>query len=273
MAQESEPMRSISLTAATAADVLFQLRCQAPLTHIITNHVVTHFTANLLLAIGATPAMLSDPQESSEFQTFAKALSINVGTLNQPQEVTIRAAVDAALDAGNPWVLDPVAVGPLSLRTRLCEQLIQQAPSAIRGNASEIMTLAGFDSVGRGPESSALSDDAIEAAQLLAQQTDAIVAVTGARDYITDGHQVLKVEGGSALLTRITGAGCALSALVAACLGTGRAPLEAVASACAFMAAASEIAEAQSQGPGSLAVALLDSLYHLNLHDLERLES
>ncbi|ODC03188.1 hydroxyethylthiazole kinase [Terasakiispira papahanaumokuakeensis] len=273
MAQEFEPVGSTPFPAATAADVLFQLRCQAPLTHIITNHVVTNFTANLLLAIGATPAMLSDPQESSEFQSLAKALSINVGTLSQSQAVAIRAAVDAALEAGNPWVLDPVAVGPLSLRTRLCEALIQQAPSAIRGNASEIMTLAGFESVGRGPESVALSDDAVEAARSLAQQTDAIVAVTGARDYITDGEQVLRVEGGSALLTRITGAGCALSSLVAACLGTGRAPLEAAASACAFMAAASEIAEERSQGPGSLSVALLDSLYDLNLHDLERLES
>ena len=105
------------------------MRDRAPLVHCLTNLVVTNFTANVLLAIGAAPAMVVAREEVGEFAPIANALSINLGTLDVPQTRAIRAAVDAANAAGKPWVLDPVAVGPLTFRTEFAIDLLDSKPA------------------------------------------------------------------------------------------------------------------------------------------------
>ncbi len=62
----------------------------------------------------------------------------------------MRAAVEHARQAGKPWTLDPVAVGALTVRTAFCHELLALQPAAIRGNASEILALAGMSAGGRG---------------------------------------------------------------------------------------------------------------------------
>ena len=124
--------------------LLAKLRREAPLVHCMTNAVVTGYTANALLALGAAPAMIHDPEEAAQFAAIAGALLVNVGTITQDQAAAMRAAVAAANQAGRPWVLDPVAVGFLSLRTTVAAELKRKAPAIIRGNASEIIVLAGF---------------------------------------------------------------------------------------------------------------------------------
>ncbi len=255
-----------AISASTVSSHLNQLRQQSPLTHVITNDVVTGFTANVLLSLGASPAMITAPEEAGDFAAIAAAVSINVGTITSQQAAVIRIAAQAAQKAGKPWVLDPVAVGVLSYRTALCQELLQYQPTAIRGNASEIMALAGQAASGKGVDSANQSDQAIDAAKLLAQKTGAIVAVTGAIDYITDGEQVVNVTAGDPMMTRVTGTGCALSAVVASFLGC-TAPserLNAVASACATMSIAGGRAAAQTKGPGSFASLFLDKLYQLD---------
>ena len=255
-----------ALSANTVFTCLEQLRQQAPLTHVITNDVVTGFTANVLLALGAAPAMITAPEEVGAFAAIAAAVSINVGTLTSSQAASIRLAATSAKQANKPWVLDPVAAGVLPYRTALCHELLLKHPTAIRGNASEIMALAGQAATGKGVDSANQSEQAIDAAQQLAQKTRAIVAVTGETDYITDGTQVLSVKSGDPMMTRVTGTGCALSSVVAAFLGacepTQR--LEAVASACAVMAIAGQRAAAQAKGPGSFVPLFLDKLYQLD---------
>lgn len=255
-----------ALPASTVVSCLNQLRQHAPLTHVITNDVVTGFTANVLLALGAAPAMITAPEEVGLFASIAAAVSINVGTLTSAQAASIRLAADGATQANKPWVLDPVAAGVLPYRTELCHELLKKHPTAIRGNASEIMALAGQSTAGKGVDSANQSDQAIDAAIQLAKNTGAIVAVTGEIDYVTDGTDVFSIRSGDPMMTRVTGTGCALSSVVAAFLGACPASqrLDAVASACAVMAISGQRAAAQAKGPGSFVPLFLDRLYQLD---------
>ncbi|WP_312242137.1 hydroxyethylthiazole kinase, partial [Pantoea sp.] len=127
------------LSDAHVAHALQQLRHQPPLVHCMTNDVVQTFTANVLLALQASPAMVIDAGEAAQFSTIADALLINVGTLTGERRDAMQAAVTAAVAADTPWTLDPVAVGALTLRSDFCQQLLSATPTAIRGNASEIL--------------------------------------------------------------------------------------------------------------------------------------
>jgi hydroxyethylthiazole kinase len=244
-----------------------RVRENAPLVHCLTNLVVTNFTANVLLAIGAAPAMVVAREEAGEFAGIANALSVNLGTLDVPQSKAIRVAVDAANAAGKPWVLDPVAVGPLAFRTEFALDLLDSKPAVIRGNASEIISLSGGTASSRGVDSTAATDAALDAAQILALKTQAVVAVTGAIDYITDGRRTVALSNGSPLMTRVTGVGCALSATVAAFVGASAGPDEywlATVAAVAYSTIAGELAARDAALPGSFAVAYLDRLASLD---------
>lgn len=256
-------MPPLNFPLARLADEVTRLRASPPLVHLLTNEVVQEISANVLLAAGAAPAMIVAEAEVADFAAMAGAVLINVGTLYPARYAAMRAAVLAANAAGVPWVLDPVAVGVLTYRREACRELLPLRPAAIRGNASEILTLAGMGSGGRGVDSTDASEHALPAAMTLARQTGAVVAVTGAVDYITDGEQAWATPWGDALMTRVVGTGCALSALVAAfCAGASN-RLDAVAAACAMAGLAGEQAVAASQGPGSFKAAWLDALYQL----------
>jgi len=258
-----------SLSGVDAGRELNRVRATAPLVHCLTNSVVTNFTANVLLAFGAAPAMVVAREEVADFAAIAGALSVNVGTLTAEQAEAIRLAVASAVLAGTPWVLDPVAAGALAFRTDFCRELLDARPAAIRGNASEIRALAGLSRAGRGVDSQDSSEAAIDAARALAKRCGAVVAVTGAVDYVTDGQRVVAIAAGDPLLTRVTGTGCSLSALVAAFLAGANDRLTAVASACATMAVAGQLAAREAPVPGRFAVALLDQLSLLDSRALE----
>jgi hydroxyethylthiazole kinase len=236
------------------------LRQQSPLTHCITNSVVTNFTANVLLAVGASPAMIVTIEEVAEFVRIAQALLINVGTITgHDAEVMLKAAATAE-ETRTPWVLDPVAAGVLTFRTKIVTELLRYKPSIVRGNASEILSLAGAVGGAKGVDSTAASSEALSAAKSLAVETGAVVAISGKIDYITDGEAVIEVPGGNEIMTRVTGTGCALGALMAAFLPVSINPLRAAANASAIFAVAGEKAAQSAHGPGSFAVAFLDHL-------------
>ncbi|MCT4702538.1 hydroxyethylthiazole kinase [Enterobacteriaceae bacterium H20N1] len=247
-----------------AASVLHNLRLSSPLVHCMTNDVVQNFTANVLLAIGASPAMVIEAEEAAQFSPVADSLLINIGTLTAERSRAMLAAIHAANDSSTPWVLDPVAVGGLSFRTQFARDILSLRPAAIRGNASEILVLAGDAAGGRGVDSTSDSSSALPAALHLAQLTGAIVAVTGELDYVTDGVNSWAVAGGDILMTRVVGTGCALSAVVAACCSLSGSRLDNVAAACRFMKFAGRRAIAAGRGPGSFSPAFLDALYLLN---------
>lgn len=242
---------------------LHHFRTRSPLTHCMTNDVVQTFTANVLLALGASPAMVIEAEEAEQFAAVADALLINVGTLTAPRAQAMRRAIERAVAAGKPWTLDPVAVGALAYRTRFCQQILSLKPAAIRGNASEILALAGMSAGGRGVDTTDTASSALPAAIALARQTNAIVAVTGEVDYVTDGQRTQTITGGDVMMTRVVGTGCALSAVVAASCSLPGDRLDNVAAACGFMKQAGSVAVKQSHGPGSFASAFIDALWNL----------
>jgi hydroxyethylthiazole kinase len=130
------------------------------------------------------------------------------------------------------------------------------------------MALAGAGAGGRGVDSTAATDDAVEAATALARRTGGVVAVSGPVDLITDGTRTVRVGGGDVLLTRTTGAGCALGALVAAYVAVADDPLTGTVAAHAHVALAATAAARTAAGPGSFAIAWLDALDAVTADDL-----
>jgi hydroxyethylthiazole kinase len=241
------------------------MRELAPLTHCITNIVAANFTANVLLAVGASPAMVIAAEEVAEFAALASGLLINVGTVTKKEAKAMLLAAAAARKSGTPWVLDPVAVGAVRFRTDIAKQLLDHQPSIVRGNASEIIALSGSAGGGKGVDSADDSLTALPSGLELAKRTGAVVAISGVVDYITDGNDVISVVGGSEMMTRVTGVGCALGALMAAFVA-GAEPLRAAASASAVFALAGERAAHVAMGPGTFSVAFLDELSRVGLN-------
>lgn len=260
MTLSSSPSISAIGLAEASAVLLDAVRAGTPLVQCLTNHVVSNFTANVLLALGAAPAMVDIPDEAGVFAPMASAVLVNLGTLGGRQPEAMREASAAAHTAGTPWVLDPVAVGALPVRTALAAELLRSRPTVVRGNASEIAALAGTGAAGRGVDATLSVDAASAPATELAGRLDAVVAVSGPVDLITDGSIRVRVANGDELLTRVTGAGCALGAVIAAFTAVADDPLTAAVAASCVYGVAAEDAAATAAGPGSFAVALLDAL-------------
>jgi hydroxyethylthiazole kinase len=257
-----------NLSAQDLAEALGALRERPPLVQCLTNTVAAGWTANVLLAVGAAPAMVDNPREAREFAAIAGGVLVNLGT---PYDETARAmhlAVAGASRSGTPWVLDPVAAGALGWRTTVAHQLLREAqPTIIRGNASEILAMAGGGG-GRGVESVDSPEAATVVAKGLATRQHAVVAVSGPVDHITDGNHLVRLSNGHSWLTRVTGVGCALGALMAAFAAVVPDAVVAAAAATATLTVAAEAAARQSRGPGNFAVALLDELFLLQPAEL-----
>jgi hydroxyethylthiazole kinase len=241
------------------ADVLARVRAERPLIHNITNLVVMNVTANALLAAGASPVMAHAPEEAADFAAMAGALVINMGTIDSAFFPAMHVAARKARKKQVPWVLDPVGVGATDYRRGIGRHLSRMKPAVVRGNASEIMALAGEAAKGKGVDSTDASAAALDAARRLSLKRKTVVAVTGETDFVVTGDEVTAIEGGHALSQQVTGTGCVATALVGACLAVAP-PREAAVAALQLMKWAAAEAAAKSQGPGSFAVALMDAL-------------
>ncbi|EKT54180.1 hydroxyethylthiazole kinase [Providencia burhodogranariea] len=257
-------MQFETMTGIEVSQIRNQFIKHSPLIHCMTNDVVQTFTANILLALGCSPAMVIDPEEAEQFAAIADGLLINVGTLTAEQRSAMCRAVHSAITARKTWVLDPVAVGALTFRTSFCHELLTLEPTAIRGNASEIMALARVSHGGRGVDSLNTTNDALPAAQSLARQIKTIVVISGEIDYVTDGERTIALSGGDFIMTRVVGTGCGLSAVVAASCALPGDRLKNIAGACAIMKQAGQTAKQKCRGTGSFIPEFLDALSQPN---------
>jgi hydroxyethylthiazole kinase len=264
------PLSDSAARAPTVDDVVAAhaaLRAHKPLVQAITNTVSTNFMANVLLAAGASPAMVDNPEEAGVFAGVTDGVLINLGTPTAAQIESMRLAAAAAQKAGRPWVLDPIAASGLPWRGGVAAELLQFRPAAVRGNASEIIGLAGLGGGARGVDSSSDPSVAVPAAlELLAHA--AAVSASGAVDHVVgrvEGRPVLiRIGGGSAWLPLVTATGCSLGALTAAYAGVSADALTALIAAHVHFAVAAELAEVDSKGPGRFASAFLDALYNVD---------
>jgi len=274
--KKKAPEKKTGVTPAfvlkTAAEALDALRAKRPLVHCITGHVAANFSANALLALGGSSAMVEDMSEVIPFVKVADSLLVNTGTVTKAQSEAMRAAVSHANINGKPWVLDPVAVGVLPLRTYIAKELMRRFPAIIRGNASEILFLAGNETaVCRGAESTASSDETLVQATRLAGVTRAAVLVTGATDYVAaEGAPVVAISNGSPMMARVAGVGSAQGAFGAAFLAAlgNKARWEAALATALVTAIAGEIAASKASSPGSYQMAFLDALAAITPADI-----
>lgn len=241
------------------------LRTRCPLVQCLTNSVSANFMANVLLAVGASPAMVDNPEEAGLFARVASAVLVNLGTPTQAQVEAMGLAAAAADQAGKPWVLDPIGAGGLPWRGGVALELLHHHPAMIRGNASEIIGLAGLGEGARGVDSTADPSAAVDSAAKLLDYAGAVSA-SGAVDHVlgrvgaTGSLTLVRIAGGNALLTRVTAVGCALGALAAAYGAVTSDPLTALVAAHTHFAVAAELAAEQASRPGSFAGAFLDAL-------------
>ncbi|MBO3758761.1 hydroxyethylthiazole kinase [Ciceribacter sp. L1K22] len=248
------------MTSSTPGKHLASMRDAAPLVQCITNYVAMNVAANVLLAAGASPAMVHSVEEAGEFAAFAGALTINMGTVSPDWADGMKSAADSAAAAGRPWVLDPVAHMATSYRRKVVTELLDLRPTVIRGNASEILALGGGNSSARGVDAGDAVAAAEDVARQLALSRQCIVAVTGRTDFVTDGTRTAHIDGGSVWMPRVTALGCSLTCLVGAYAAVEPDAFTATTAALAHFAVAGELAERDVCGPGSFAVAFLDVL-------------
>ncbi|MFD0522422.1 hydroxyethylthiazole kinase [Paractinoplanes durhamensis] len=254
-------MTSASWNDADVREGWAQIAGKGPFVYGLTNYIAANLSANVLLAAGAGPAIGAAADWTTTFPAGANAVWINAAALMSSDEESLRAVARTAHAAGTPWVLDPVAVGAgASGYDDFIRSLLEFKPAAIRGNASELIALAGGAATGKGVETTVSSADAVAAVSEFAARTGTIVAVSGPVDYISDGSRTVEVPGGDVRLTKVTGAGCALGALTAAAIFATGDPLRGAVVAHAAYAVAAERAGARTRGTGEFAVALVDEL-------------
>jgi hydroxyethylthiazole kinase len=245
------------------------VRNSAPLVHSITNFVVMNLNANVLLAAGASPVMAHAHEEVQGMAGIAQALVLNIGTLEPYWIESMRLALQTASKRGIPTVLDPVGAGATAYRNESISLLLDTAaPTVIRGNGSEIMSVAGSNVQTKGVDSSASANDALGSARALVGRTGGVVCVSGVTDHIVDSKRWALLSNGHEWMTKITGVGCSATALIGAFCAVQPDAWRATVSAMALMGVVGEVAAEKAvvrkQGVGSMQVLMLDELQLLD---------
>ncbi|WP_082232335.1 hydroxyethylthiazole kinase [Halobacillus massiliensis] len=239
-----------------------EVRENKPLIHNLTNQVVMNFSANGLLAFGGSPIMAMAVEDAADIARLSDGVLINIGTLTEQHLQAMILAGKAANEKGIPVVIDPVGVGASEFRTEAFKRIINEVkPAAIKGNLGEMAHIIGVsvetkgvDSVGEGNEE--------EVAKKVSEQFDTLALITGKTDVISDGSEVIRNETGHEWLGRITGSGCLLGSILAACLSTSGSPLDQAHAAVRFYGLAAEKAARHRNvnGPGTFAARFIDAL-------------
>jgi hydroxyethylthiazole kinase len=256
-------MTELDLAELTAAS-LERIRERTPLVHNITNYVVMNDTANVLLAIGASPVMAHAIGEVREMVSHAGALVLNIGTLDNDWIESMLIAGAEANARAVRIVLDPVGAGATAMRTAAIERILTAIRVAVvRGNAGELATVAGHRGQVRGVDSVS-SESPEAAARAVADRTGGAAVASGAVDFVADATRLAEIRNGDPLMGRITGSGCMATALVGAFLAVEPDPFLAGVEAMIAFGIAGETAARHSAGPGTFRANLLDAVANLD---------
>ena len=254
-------------------NIFQKVRKENPLIQNITNFVVMPYTANILLAAGASPIMSNITDEFKDLYKATKAISINIGMLDPLWEKNIIESLKIAKEYGLPLVFDPVGSGATKYRTNFSKKIIKKFNiKVVRGNPSEILSLSpsldiNNHSGSKGVDSCIKSEQVLEHAKIIAKTYNTIIALTGKNDYVTDGEQIYKLSNGSVLMQKVIGMGCALSSFIASFIAVEKNDFDAVVAAVAVYGVAGQLAERISSGPGSFQQNFIDVLYNLKKKD------
>ncbi len=246
---------------ANIKNTVAKIKEKNPLILNITNDVTMDFIANGLLSLGASPVMSKAVQEIDDLLQLANSVVINLGTLDEKFITLCEYVCRVANQLDKPIVLDPVGAGASFYRTNTSLNLIKNYRIAIiRGNASEIVSLAGSMIKSKGVDSTVQSEFAIESAKILSSSFDAAVVVSGKTDIIVDADSISHLNHGSSLMRQVTGMGCLLSATISAFHAVENNRYDASVLATAFYGLCGEKSEKKSVGPASFKVNFIDQL-------------
>lgn len=263
-------------------NMLENVRKNCPLIHNITNYVTVNDCANIVIACGASPIMADDKDEVADITTICAGLNINIGTLNSRTIDSMLIAGKRANELQHPVVLDPVGAGASRLRTETAMKLLEEVNfSVIRGNISEIKTLASGSGTTKGVDADVADkvteenlDDVVAFAKAFAEKTGAVIAITGAIDIVADSKKAYCIRNGHPMMSSITGTGCQLSAMTAAFVtANSDYPLEAAAAAVSAMGYAGEIAYSrldEMDGNSTYRNYIIDAIYNMTPEMLEK---
>ena len=263
-------------------NMLENVRKNCPLIHNNTNYVTVNDCANIVIACGASPIMADDKEEVAEITTICSGLNINIGTLNSCTIASMLIAGKRANELNHPVVLDPVGAGASKLRTETAMQLLEEVKiSVIRGNISEIKTLASGSGTTKGVDADVADkvteeklDDVIAFAKAFAKKTGAVIAITGAIDIVADSEKAYCIRNGHPMMSSITGTGCQLSAMTAAFVTANpNQLLEATAAAVSAMGYAGEVAYSrltEMDGNSTYRNYIIDAIYNMTPEMLEK---
>ena len=263
--------------------ILENVRNNAPLVHFITNYVTVNDVANMMLACGGSPIMSDEAEDVADITSICDALVINIGTLHKSTIESMIIAGERANELGHPVVLDPVGAGASKLRTETTFRLLREVKFAvIRGNVSEIKTVYSGSGSTKGVDADVADavteenlEEAVAFAKELSKTTGAVIAMTGAIDIITDGKDAYAVCNGVSMMSKITGTGCMLDAVIAGYVAANRKDtLKAVTAAIAAEGICGEIAamkvEQEGSGTSSFRMHLIDAMSRLDGENLEK---
>ena len=249
---------------------LEKVREAGPLVLSVTNYVAANLNANGLLAVGASPIMTHQVEEIEDLTAISGAVVCNMGIPAGSLPEALYRAGECANRLGRPLIFDPVGVGASQYRNQVCARLLEIAsPDIIRGNASEIIALAGQSGATKGVDSTHGSLEARSAAAGLAKKYACAVCVSGETDLITDGAREILIKNGHAMMPRITGLGCTASALAGTFAAVMDDMVEALTACMAILSISGEIGAEQATGPASLQVGIIDALYSLSKEEIE----
>lgn len=249
----------MTIPSALLSD-LSEIRKKSPVVFNITNAVAMDFTANALLALGASPVMAHAEEELDDMVGIASALVLNIGTPDARQVSAMSRALGVAHRRKIPAVLDPVGAGATRFRTEAARKLYEQPGlTAVRANASEMLALLGAAGGTRGVDSAASPEAVHERAQAESRRNGITLVVSGPTDYVFHAGLVETVSLGDPMMTKVTAMGCVSSSLLGAFLTVSPAP-KAAQHTMFVMGLCGERARAKARGPGSFRTAFLDEL-------------
>ncbi len=262
-------------------ELLDNLKKVTPLVHNITNYVTVNDVANILLAVGASPIMADDITDAKQITAICTGLNINIGTLNAQ---TTKAMISTGIESNklnHPTILDPVGVGANEYRTNFVKELLAAVKfDVIRGNISEIKAIANNTNTTRGVDANEADkvttdnlDSIIAFAKKLSEDLNSVIAITGAIDIVCDSKKAFIIKNGRKEMSKITGTGCQLSALITAFVSANQdKKLEATAAAVAMMGLAGEIGFSHLQkyeGNSTYRNRIIDAINNMTGDELE----
>ena len=244
---------------------LEKARKTSPLVHHITNYVTVSDCANITKYFGGSPVMADAKEEVCDMVQLANSLVLNIGTLNQTQIESMKLAGQTANKKGIPIVLDVCGAGATQYRNQICKELLSSFKvSVIKGNLSEMATIAGLSVQTKGVDSGDVNTDKYELVKKIADTMKAVAVITGAEDVVSNGKDTYSIKNGVAIMGKIVGTGCMATSVIGTFCALEKDYALACASALVCYEIAAENADKTSDGPGTFISNFFDKILMLS---------